>query len=178
MKKYFVGIDPGLRGAIAIINQDCKLLEYWDMPTYSNSKKKKMTAVGGIVDIMGIIKKFCRYNIFSVTIEKSQSMPNQGVVSSFANGRSFGQLEGVMNSLRVDYYLVSPREWTMKIFKKFKSDIAQLKHKERSLAIAKKLFPSLALTRPRGKKLSLDGRSDAALIAYYGLLMYQQSRSS
>jgi hypothetical protein len=66
----------------------------------------------------------------------------------------------------------------VRIFKKFKSDIAQLKRKERSLTIAKKLFPSLALTRPCGKKMSLDGRSDAALIAYYGMLMYQQSRNS
>jgi crossover junction endodeoxyribonuclease RuvC len=178
MKKYFIGIDPGLRGAIVLINQDCKLLGYWDMPTVLGRRKKIMTSSSGIVEVMEIINGYCEREKCLVTIEKSQSMPNQGVVSSFTNGRSFGQLEGIMDSLRVDYFLVSPKEWTVRIFKKFKSDIAQLKHKERSLTIAKKLFPSLALTRPRGKKLSINGRSDAALIAYYGMLMYQQSRDS
>ncbi len=144
----YIGIDPGLSGAIALFDSDFgPIVE--DMPT-----------MGKIVDGGNIANFFTgrdykgRCHAF---IEDVHSMPKQGVSSSFCFGRSFGTVIGVLAALEIPITFVSPQRWK-KLF-------GLNKDKAASRRRAIELFPALAGDLKRVKD---DGRAEALLIAEYG----------
>ena len=84
-------------------------------------------------------------------------MPGQGVSSMFAFGRNVGTIEGIMAGLVWPVCYVTPQAWQKAV------SVRQGKDGSRLRAI--ELFPSYAQLFARKKD---DGRSDAALIAWYG----------
>jgi len=75
-----LGIDPGCKGAICILNDG-------DITFYSMPK----TPDG----ISEIIKAHCKgqYHVF---VEKAQVMPKNGAVGMFNYGRGFGEILGIL----------------------------------------------------------------------------------
>ena len=145
-KKLIAAIDPGLSGAIAIIEGDTA--KTYDMPTY-REKKKNWIDVPLLIEILKQLPKGT-----DIVIEAVHSMPRQGIASTFKFGRGFGILIGVCACLELNTIFVYPQTWK-KYFK-----LSQ--NKEDSIALANKIF---------GKKIpkSKDGRAEALLLAYYYL---------
>jgi len=163
MKRVIIGIDPGLQGAIAAIDAtDRQLIEVVDCPV----RKHGGAAIYNIPEMANTIRRLSLGNLAVVYLEQSQSMPGQGVSSTFKIGRGMGIWEGILAALSVPYRTVRPIVWTKKVFTGMPADA---KGKFRSVQFAMQMFPDIELT-PQRCRTPKDGRADAACIAYYGAL--------
>ena len=152
-----VGIDPGLKGAIAAINsQTLEVIGVSDTPVVEGQYDASEMATG--------IRHLALFGTAVVTLEQSQAMPGQGVTSTFSTGRGFGIWEGVLGALDVPYRVVRPSVWTKKVLAGVSGE-----GKERSIRFALRMFPGCELTPP-GSRKPRDGRADALSLAYYGTL--------
>ena len=99
-----IGIDPGLSGAIAFLENN-KVLGIFDMPVMSEGKKnKKQLNSAQLVNIF-------RENMNNeeetiVVVEQVNAMPGQGVTSMFNFGQTFGAIKGVCAALNLPIFLL------------------------------------------------------------------------
>ena len=150
------GIDPGLKGAIVLINKKMKVKTFV-------FPKLKVTKTKQALDEHGICAILDRFKIHHVFIEKVHAMPKQGVTSMFNFGAGWGLLRGICVGLHLPYTLVAPQTWKKSICKDLPRGT-----KDVSIIVAKRLFPKVSLLpTPRCKKPS-DGIADALCLAEYG----------
>ncbi len=147
-----IGIDPGLSGAIALLDAH-SLPAVWDMPTIEvtvNGKKRRRIDQHAFVRlIIGIGK------VDMIVLEEAGTRPGEGSVAAFSYGRGFGQLEGVLCALERPLTLVRPQVWT--------KALGVGSDKGVHVQAARNLFPEVADVLLKTK----DGRSDALLIAQW-----------
>ena len=74
-----IGIDPGLSGGIAILD-DLKIFDLFDMPIMSEGKKNKNQL--NSAQLVNIIKKHIVSGNTFVIVEQVSAMPGQGVTLS------------------------------------------------------------------------------------------------
>ena len=97
-----IGIDPGLSGAIAIL-EDKKVLNIFDMPVMAEGKKNKRQL--NSAQLVNIIKENTIKNEdIAVVVEQVNAMPGQGVTSMFNFGQSFGAIKGVCAALNLPIF--------------------------------------------------------------------------
>lgn len=150
-----IGIDPGLSGAIAVINGTGDLLVF-DMPTMTvdrNGKAKRQVSANELADLL----RSCAGNDCHVYVERVSAMAGQGVTSVFSFGRSFGMIEGILAALKMPVTFVAPATWV--------KGVGRGPGKDASRARAMELFP---MQQEFFKRVKDDGRADAALIAHWG----------
>ena len=150
-----IGIDPGLSGGIAILD-DLKIFDIYDMPIMSEGKKNKNQL--NSAQLVNIIKK----NIISsgdtfLIVEQVSAMPGQGVTSMFNFGQSFGSIKGICAALNLPIFFVRPAKW-----KKHFDLINSSKDASRTKVI--EMYPSIS---PRLSKKKDVNKADAILIARY-----------
>lgn len=143
-----LGIDPGLSGAVALLDRDGSLVAAYDMPTVDKSVSP--AALRALIDSLPAVPR-------EAWIEQVAAMPKQGVSSTFAFGRAFGIAEGVVSAMGIAVRLVRPAVW--------KSHHRVTSDKETSRALALRLWPSQAEVFARKRD---ENRAEAALIARYG----------
>jgi crossover junction endodeoxyribonuclease RuvC len=150
-----IGIDPGISGAICIL-ENKKILEVHDTPTMIDGKKNKRQVNGA--QIANIIKSVLNKNKeVVVTVEHVNAMPGQGVTSMFNFGQSFGVIKGICAALALPIIFVRPAKW-----KKHYNLINTNKDASRTKAI--ELYPKNSGDLSRKKD---SNRADAILIARY-----------
>jgi len=117
MDKYdiIIGIDPGITGAVAIIeNITRSKVSVFDTPTTTETKvkKKKRTYIKHY-DISAMAELLRPYmgKKTLICIEKVHAMTGQGVTSMFSFGRGVGIWEGIFGALEFEYEEVSPSVW-------------------------------------------------------------------
>ena len=104
-----IGIDPGVSGAICILNNG-KITEIYEMPTMIDGKKNKKQVNGA--EITNIInKELINEKDINVVIEHVSAMPGQGVTSMFNFGQSFGVLKGICAALKLSVHFIRPVKW-------------------------------------------------------------------
>ena len=150
-----IGIDPGLSGAIAILENN-KVLNLFDIPVMSEGKKNKRQLNSAL--LVSLLKE----NIFkneevSVVVEQVNAMPGQGVTSMFNFGQTFGAIKGVCAALNLPIFFVRPSKW-----KKYFELINSSKDSSRTKVI--EMYPSLSSQLAKKKDVN---KSDAILIARY-----------
>src|SRR3546814_9276336 len=91
------GFDPGGRGAVALLDDEGRLLEVHDMPYVDGHVLAPQLAA--VVSVGGVTHAL---------VERAQSMPGQGVASVFRYGTGYGVILGVLGALQVSSELVSP----------------------------------------------------------------------
>ncbi len=137
MHDYYLGIDPGVSGAVALVSGgEAKFLNF------KNSTEKDTA-------------DYLRDHVNDVNfcfIEKVHSMPKQGVKSVFTFGANYGFYIGVLSVLGIPYERVSPIKWQsyLKCRTGGNKNISKQK--------AQELYPHLKITH---------SNADALLIAYY-----------
>ena len=99
-----IGIDPGLSGAIAILDSN-KVLKIYDMPVMAEGKRNKRQL--NSAQLVNIIKE----NIencteINVVVEQVNAMPGQGVTSMFNFGQTFGAIKGVCAALNLPIFFI------------------------------------------------------------------------
>jgi len=166
--KLFLGIDPGLHGALACFStiRGRRSPDIFDTP-YLLKNKKKHSDVRGMAEILQKYNPelFVDVRVYAA-IEEVHTMPKQGVSSSGKFMHNFGIWLGLLECLwggNFDYRTVTPQQW-----KKYYG--LNGKPKDMALDVAKELWPGIDLLRPTpgGTKLNpCVDRADAALIANY-----------
>ena len=147
------GIDVGNSGAIALV-VDGVLVSVVDMPIVEIKRGKTTKRQVSAQALVGILKEM---NPTHAAVEKVSSMPNQGVSSMFAFGRSAGVIEGVLAALQVSVTYVQPAVWARTMNKGYGKDASR--HR------AMELFPD---KQDWFKLVKHDGRAEAVLIAMWG----------
>ena len=149
------GIDPGLSGAIAILEKK-KVLNLFDMPVMAEGKKnKKQLNSAQLVNI--IRENSIGDDEIAVVVEQVNAMPGQGVTSMFNFGQTFGAIKGVCAALNLPIFFVRPSKW-----KKYFELINSSKDSSRTKVI--EMYPSLSSQLAKKKDVN---KSDAILIARY-----------
>ncbi len=149
------GIDPGLLGALAILDNK-KIVDVIDLPTMSEGKKNKKQLNSAH------LSHYIKSNIINqensvVVVEQVNAMPGQGVTSMFNFGQTFGAIKGISAALNLPIYFVRPSKW-----KKHFDLINSSKDASRTKAI--EMYPSMAENLSKKKDVN---KSDAILIARF-----------
>ena len=150
-----IGIDPGLSGAIAILENN-KVLNIFDIPVMSEGKKNKRQLNSAL--LVNLIKEnINKEEEVAVVVEQVNAMPGQGVTSMFNFGQTFGALKGICAALELPIFFVRPSKW-----KKYFELINSSKDATRTKAI--EMYPKLSSQLSKKKDVN---KSDAILIARF-----------
>ena len=150
-----IGIDPGVSGAISIL-ENKKIIEVYEMPTMIDGKKNKRQVNGS--QVTNIFKDNLKENKETVVaVEHVNAMPGQGVTSMFNFGQSFGVIKGICSALSLPIYFVRPTKW-----KKHFNLIKTNKDASRTKVI--EIYPDISAKLSRKKD---SNKADAILIARY-----------
>ena len=150
-----IGIDPGLSGGIAILD-DHKIYDIFDMPIMSEGKKNKNQL--NSAQLVNIINKHVLKNEDTlVIVEQVSAMPGQGVTSMFNFGQTFGSIKGICAALRLPIFYVRPAKW-----KKHFELINSSKDASRTKVI--EMYPTISWRLAKKKDVN---KADAILIARY-----------
>ena len=150
-----IGIDPGLSGAIAVL-EDKKVLGIYEMPVMAEGKKNKRQL--NSAQLVNIIKSnIIKSDEIAVVVEQVNAMPGQGVTSMFNFGQTFGAIKGVCAALELPIFFVRPSKW-----KKYFDLINSSKDSSRTKVI--EMYPSLSSQLTKKKDVN---KSDAILIARF-----------
>ena len=149
-----IGIDPGLSGGIAILD-DLKIFDLFDMPIMSEGKKNKNQL--NSAQLVNIIKKHIILGKTFVIVEQVSAMPGQGVTSMFNFGQTFGSIKGIAAALNLPIFYVRPNKW-----KKHFELINSSKDASRTKVI--EMYPSISERLSKKKDVN---KADAILIARY-----------
>jgi len=150
-----IGIDPGLTGAIAIL-EDNKVLNIFEMPVMSEgTKNKRQLNSAQLVSLLN--DNIPNKEEVSVIVEQVNAMPGQGVTSMFNFGQTFGAIKGICAALGLPIFFVRPSKW-----KKHFELINSSKDSSRTKVI--EMYPSLSNELSKKKDVN---KSDAILIARF-----------
>ena len=150
-----IGIDPGLSGAIAVLENN-KVLHMFDMPVMSEGKKNKRQLNSAL--LVSLLKEnLTSSEEVSVVVEQVNAMPGQGVTSMFNFGQTFGAIKGICAALDLPIFFVRPSKW-----KKHFELINSSKDSSRTKAI--EMYPKLSMQLSKKKDVN---KSDAILIARF-----------
>lgn len=99
----FVGIDPGVQGGIATINEKGDILAAVGMPDLN-------------VDLLAALTKFAEPSptgrpMVRAMLERVSASPQMGVVSAFTFGKGIGRLEMALDAAMIPFDLVAPVKW-------------------------------------------------------------------
>jgi crossover junction endodeoxyribonuclease RuvC len=157
------GIDPGLFGGLAVIDEG-GFVVVDDMPIHEIRSGKKTKRALDLAALRGML---VRRPIDHVVIEQVAARPGQGVTSMFNFGFVAGAITGIVAALQLPYSAVTPQVWQRTAACGPSPDAARRR--------AGELYPSAAQYLA-GKKDA--GRADAVLIAHWGLRTLGQRKAA
>lgn len=162
----FLGIDPGLSGAVAQIHvpdtaRAASTYRTWDAPIAKDGKhtillprEMKLILLAATAGGPG--------DDCIIFIEKVHAIRQGSRASAFNFGDGYGLWKGLIAMAGWPYELVTPQRWQKEMLAGMQGG------KDASCIRAQQLFPEADLKKGlRSKKLH-DGRADALLIAEFG----------
>jgi crossover junction endodeoxyribonuclease RuvC len=163
-----VGIDPGVTGALCVLDEATQEVKFYDTPTLNVKVGKNFKNVLDAYEMSRILKDVTAGQTVMVTIEKVQAMPggrerSMGATSAFSFGQGFGIWLGILAALEIPHQQIHPMTWKSKVM------AGMGKEKDASRQRAMQLYPRAA------GQLNLKkhhGRADACMLARFGWLTY------
>jgi hypothetical protein len=155
----YVGIDPGLHGGLAAVNDDGHVLAVHAFkPTDGEFSAHELS------DLLTDIRTMEASSLSLMAgVERVHAMPKQGVSSCFKFGKVYGQILGVLSAKLIPYELVTPNEWMATMLKGENREDG----KNRAKVVAQRLFPELNLRATERSTTVHSGMADALLIAEF-----------
>jgi hypothetical protein len=146
----FAGIDPGVTGALALVDAEGRFQAVHDMPTTLATTGRRQIDPGALAALLREHgPAFC-------LVERVGPRPREGAVGAFSFGLTFGAILGVLATLGLPHDLVQPVAW------KRRAGIPPKSPKGVSIAVAKRLLPDAG---PHLTLVKHDGRAEALLLA-------------
>lgn len=152
LTEFYVGIDPGILGGIAILDRSGAVVMALKMPATDR-------------DVLGV---FHEHQVRSdgvtrAVLERVSASPQMGVVSAFSFGKGYGALRMVLTASEIPFDEVTPAKWQQVMGCRTGGD------KNISKRRAQQLFPQLTITH---------AIADALLLAEYGRRFFTRASSS
>jgi len=152
---WILGVDPGLSGAMAMLNAGA--VDVFDIPTTTrtvNKKEKRQIDPYQLAAWLEIQRPLIKFAV----VEQVGTMPGQGVTSAFNFGFTTGCIHGIIAACGIEIRTVPPQVWKRKY-----GLLGQ--NKDASRGEASRRFPQFTHLWQLKKH---DGRAEAALLALYG----------
>ena len=146
----FIGIDPGVTGAIALLTPGDTYV--YDMP-------HDMDGIDGAL----VYRLLVEWQPDEVYIERTHAMPTNGSKAAYSLGDTNGCLRTAVHILRIPLIWVPPKQWQGHF--NLSGKYTDRDRKDRSRWRAQELFPTLA---DQLTKVKDHNRAEALLIAEYG----------
>ena len=156
-----IGIDPGLSGALAVIDTDGVIVALADLPVI---RDRSLAWIDG-AELQGMLLDALGGRQSIAVVERVSAMPKQGVASSFAFGVGFGSILGVLQAMHIPVELVTAAQW--------KRALGLSSDKKASLHKARLLFPAADLRLEKH-----DGRAEALLLARWWMTRAVSQRAA
>lgn len=141
----YIGIDPGAKGTMAILDYTGGSREITIIPYDKDDYAKNLAELSGLSSIC--------------CLERVNAMLEQGVTSMFNFGMNYGFIQGLLTAYSIPYELVTPQKW--------KKEFQITSDKNSSIAVCKQLFPDVDLHRTERCRKDDDGMAEALLLAEY-----------
>jgi crossover junction endodeoxyribonuclease RuvC len=152
---YVLGCDPGLHGALALLDTQAKSIEaIFDMPVTDGQVDAARLA--GIVEMCNL------KGLIVAAVELVQSRPRQS--GSHAFGVSVGIVYGVLGALNIPLNLIPASQWKPAMGLRRMLNESQAENKSRARLLATKSWPEHTADFA---KVKFDGRAEAALISRF-----------
>lgn len=153
-RPYIMGIDPGLSGAVAVLDPVAKaVIGIHDMPVHTDKKGKRQLDIYALAMTIDSYSHEVRFAV----IEKVAAMTGrEGRQSMFRFGYVTGIATGILGAYMVPIVQAEPAAW--------KSAMGLPRDKGLSRRKAAALFPDSARYFERAKD---DGRAEALLMAVF-----------
>lgn len=146
----YCGIDPGVAGAIALIDTDEAKVDVIDMPS---------GPLG--IDPVALVEILDTWGVREVTLEDNRAVGSNGSLANFSMGRSVGLIIGAVLVSQRAVWRVKPQQWQQSVGL---SNVKAAERKEAHRMRALELFPEL---REQLKRKKDHNRADALLITEY-----------
>ena len=155
-----VGIDPGITGAVVVIDNNGEIKRAIRTPILMEKTKKNYD-----LSLMREVLRGAQHDAEKeggtamVGLEKVHSLPRDGRVGAFRFGMGYGMWQGLLSGLFLPYAEVTPQRWQGRMLAGYpRGD----QTKTSAVVVAKSLFPYIPI------EYKADwGLADAALIAEY-----------
>ena len=156
----YIGIDPGLDGAVAVLDAEGRILACNNTPTLTIKVGRGNRRQYVVAQMVSLLQYYGGAPNAVVGLEFVRAMPDQGVTSMFSMGRGVGLWEGIITALGFPLIQITPQVW-----KRAMLGPGMGSDKNASILQALALFPTQApalLTRKKD-----HNRAEALLIAEY-----------
>ena len=141
---YYIGIDHGKKGAIAVVDDSGDCVDFIDMPI-----------IGNDLDLDVLYEFILKFNPIRLGIEEVTSIfRRMKGIDILTFGKNYGKLLGFFYAKEIPFELIHAKTWK-KTYK------LNNKPKECSVAEARQRWPKFKQNLPKTR----DGRADAMLIA-------------
>lgn len=151
--RFIGGIDPGLTGALAVLDFEKYYLHLWDTPTITvrvGDKDRQRCVPEAYAKAIGY------FPLDEALIENVASVPTDGHVGAFTFGKVTGIAIGIFAGKDIPLEGVAPAKWKHKM--RVPAD------KKDSVTRASELFPNCTSAWSRAMD---HGRSEASIIGLY-----------
>ena len=158
----FVGIDPGMFGALSFFRQSGELIAVQDMPIVRNGTLKW---VDGPVLLRRLRNKMKDGRLVAI-VERVHAMPENGSQGGFSQGSTLCSLLAILQIANAKIELVAPQSWkrAMGLIRSREEKLTDSERKKLSLDKARTLFPKAPLDLEKH-----HGRAESLLIAHWYL---------
>lgn len=171
-----LGIDPGLDGAFAVIEQSAadarpRIVECDVLPLVQTLQGKNQ------VDARKLSAAIDRYrtgglaDFTMAAIEQVHARKGEGPVGAFTFGRTVGRLETVLLLKNIVFVEPTPQTWKRVVLTgsgvTLKSD--KESQKEAAIRYVRQMFPDFDLRKTPRCKTDHDGKAEAVCLALYAL---------
>lgn len=172
---YYICIDPGLKGAISVTDDDRKVVFIDKIPytkksfsTKSNKKNKEISIIDTrkLITLFKNIKEKLAYQKYHLFVERLFPTGRLAPYSVFNMGMNYGVLLACIEAVYEKYNIINPNSWQKFIFKEYRSLVTGSDTKKASIAISSHLFGDEVLI-PKKARTKSDGFSDSLLISEY-----------
>lgn len=179
----FVGIDPGKAGAIAVIDDRATILELLPTPMILRPDTTRADYdVPAIADFFRARADRTRSDRgMFVVVERLHPLPSSfkrkggverqggGVVANFNRGVAQGW-GWLLAAFRIPHVFVLPQVWQRSLMAGWPGPADP---KERSVAMARHMWPGVDLRRTPRSRSDDDGKAESLLLAEHGRRTYQ-----
>lgn len=154
-RRLVAGIDPGLSGAVGIIDDAGGFVGVFDAPILPTSTGRRQLDASALASILSGSGPLA-----FVLVERVGPRPGEGPTGAFSFGHTAGSISAVLSVLGIPFDLIQPAVW------KRRASIPAGAGKGVSIATAKRLLPAAA---PYLTRVKDDGRAESLLLALQAL---------
>lgn len=170
--KYYIGIDPGVKGCISIVDETGKFIESFFL--LKNAKNVDTVEISNTLLNLSKYEDNCH-----VIIENIHAIFGSSAKGTFNFGFIAGLIEGVIATIGLPYTKVNPKIWQKEMFRGVNvitkpsttGKTQVIDTKKMSFLASHRIFPAVDLRRTSKCKNEDDNFSDSLLMAEYGRRM-------